>query len=289
MGNILFAQNFSINGTYPFQEDSLIDFITFRDDWMEIEFKNPTSDISPNRIHYEFIHKDGMPFVQLDEKLPSQIADWKEYKTNQNIQTDNKILCLLGLRINRFNNKKYNCMFAYTKGYPIDKRTCTATRFDNLESRFYDCTSFLREKNKEYPVENLKNLCPDMPWVEGVSGNGVGEGFSIKRNKESFLLIINGYISYEKPYLYEQNGRVEKLKVKGLKTGKEIVVDVLDTPHPQTVDISEINEAEDIRVTIEKVYPGTKYEDTCIHYLLLWDEQVIPYENSYCESKNFTE
>lgn len=285
IATVLYAQNFSINGVYAFQEDSLIDCITLTDEWMEIEYKNPPVNKPREKFNYEIIHSEGQTFIQIDENFPPQVANWVEFRDNQNIQTDNRILILLGLRTNKIDNKKYNCMFAYTRGYPINKRTCTTTRFDNLRSSFWDCSSFLKEKNTKYPVENLQNLCPDTPWVEAVPGYGIGEGFSVKRNNEPFLLLINGYISYEKPYLYEQNGRIKKLRIKGLKTGKEIIVDVLDTPHPQTVDINELNENEDIRITIEDIYPGSKYEDTCLHYLLVWDEEIIPYENNFSESK----
>ena len=91
---------------------------------------------------------------------------------------------------------------------------------------------------------------------------------------------MNGYISYEKPYLYKQNNRIKKIKVKGIKSGKEKILDVLDTPHLQTVDISFITKAEDIRVEIADVYKGTKYDDTCLHYCITYDDEVIPYENS---------
>ncbi|MBP5602230.1 MAG: hypothetical protein J6X78_05830 [Treponema sp.] len=94
---------------------------------------------------------------------------------------------------------------------------------------------------------------------------------------------MNGYISYDKPYLYKQNGRVKKIKVTGLKSGKSKILDVLDTPHPQTVDISFITEPEDIRVQIEEVYKGTKYDDTCINYLINYEEPVIPYESTLPE------
>ena len=94
---------------------------------------------------------------------------------------------------------------------------------------------------------------------------------------------MNGYISYEKPYLYKQNGRVKKIKVTGVNSGKSKVLDVLDTPHPQTVDISFLNEPEDIRVEIADVYKGTKYDDTCIHYMITYIKEVIPYENSIGE------
>lgn len=54
------------------------------------------------------------------------------------------------------------------------------------------------------------------------------------------------------------------------------MLDVLDTPHPQTVDIFFLPFSEDIRVTIVDVYPGTKYEDTAIHYCITYDYTIVP-------------
>ncbi len=149
---------------------------------------------------------------------------------------------------------------------------------------YSDCSSFLKEKTKEYPVENLDKYYVDSPWVEGVNGDGIGEGFTIKSKRVyPYLLIMNGYISYRKPYLYKQNNRIKKIKVTGVKSGKTAVLDVLDTPHPQTVDISFITEVEDIRVEIQDVYKGTKYDDTCLQFCVTYQNKVIPYENSIAE------
>ena len=123
----------------------------------------------------------------------------------------------------------------------------------------------------------------ETPWIEGAQGYGIGESFIIENTWGTVyktLLLMNGFISYEKPYLYKQNGRIKKIKVTGLNSGKEKVLDILDTPHPQSVDISFITEPEDVRVTIEDVYHGTKYEDTCIHFMITSLTEAVPYELS---------
>ena len=144
---------------------------------------------------------------------------------------------------------------------------------------YKDCSSYLIEKNASYPIENLNKIDMDTPWVENAPGDGIGEGFTVVNkdgHKYSNLLIMNGYISFDKPYLYSQNSRIKKLKITGCDSGISKVVDVLDTPHPQSVDISFLPELEDIRVEIEEVYKGTKYQDTCLHYCVPWDGVVTP-------------
>ena len=150
----------------------------------------------------------------------------------------------------------------------------------NKSYQYVNQSSFLVEGVTKYSVENLAILNSNTPWVEGVDGYGIGEGFTVdfKLKTDKYLLIINGYISFQKPYLYEQNARIKKIKITGLQSNKTAVLDVLDTPHPQSVDISFLNDTEGFSVEIVEVFPGTKYEDTCIHYLVPYDSLVIPYE-----------
>ena len=121
----------------------------------------------------------------------------------------------------------------------------------------------------------------DTPWVEGVDGWGIGESFTISTKNRSFykyILLMNGYISASNPKLYDENGRIKKIMVEGVTSGKKKEFIVKDTPHPQTVDISFLPEQEDVKITILDVYKGTKYEDTAIHFMILWRTEVIPYE-----------
>ncbi len=270
------CQNFKLNNHYSFQEISLLEGMTINDE--EVIFEYEESNKLDIALKYSIIHIDGISFIELSENMPSEVAYWMDYEKNINIETNNKIMFLAF-------KGEYIRVFAFTKGFRQDRVPLTFTRFDEWGNLYKDCSSYLVEKNKSYPVENLRKLVVDTPWVEGVAGDGIGEGFTIqgrqfKKPLGPYLLLINGYISYEKPYLYKQNNRIKKIKVTGLKSGKSKILDVLDTPHPQTVDISFITQPEDIRVEIAEVYKGTKYDDTCLHYCFAYDEEVIPYENS---------
>lgn len=170
------------------------------------------------------------------------------------------------------------------------------TLFDSFE-RNYDkpewilyknASSCLKENETIYDENNLYTYNWGCPWVEGVTGDGIGEYVEIQdtapyERKFDFLLIMNGYFSMDKPYLYKQNSRVKQIKVTGLNSGKEKILDVLDTPHPQTVDISFLETQEPFRVTIMDVCKGTKYDDTCINCMEPYPYKVIPYEDSIGE------
>lgn len=278
----LCAQNFSLDGTYPFQEESLLSTMTINGQDFIIKFENPPIEKDNLMLKNTIIHIDGMSFLEISKKMPMEIAEWYVFDKSDFVQTSNKILFLA------FKKQNNVIMFAFTEGYSFKHSPLTATRYDEWGSLYKDCSSCLVEKSNTYSVTNLSKLVVDTPWVEGVKGDGIGEGFTIECNSQKeplgpYLFIMNGYISYNKPYLYKQNNRVKQLKVTGLKSGKTKVLNVLDTPHPQTLDISFITEAEDIRIEIADVYKGTKYDDTCLHYCISFDEEVIPYENSIAE------
>ncbi len=276
IGIVAFCQNFSLDGIYPFQEDSLLSMMTIQDGKVILKYENPPINNLDQEISYKIEKEYGLSFIVLSENMPKEVANWKDYEDNDFIETNNKILFLA------FQNKNKQ-MFAFTAGYSQKTRPLTFTRFDEWGSLYKDCSSFLIEKTMSYPVDNLRRLTVETPWVEDANGNGIGEGFTIICNTKKplgpYLFLINGYISYEKPYLYKQNNRIKKIKVTGLKSGNSAILDILDTPHPQTVDISFITEPEDIRIEIADVYKGTKYDDTCLHFCITYDNMVIPYED----------
>lgn len=276
---VLAAQNFSLDGKYRFDVYSGLARIDLEKDNFIYVFND---DNLPNTsVKYKITHVNGMSFIKLPEAFPKEVTEFYIYEKKTDVITDDKILLLAG----KLNKKDSPEIILATAGFK-NNYSLTTPSFHAEMRKYKDCSSFLTEKNKEYSISNLNNLAVDTPWVEGAPGYGIGEGFTIENSWGKLyttLLIMNGYISYEKPYLYKQNGRIKKIKVKGLKSGKEKILDVLDTPHPQTVDISFITEPEDIRVTIEDVYPGTKYEDTCIHYMITYFDEVIPYEDSIAE------
>ncbi len=275
--NYLFCQNFTLNGKYPFQEESLLEIMTINENEIILEYEDEA--INQTVLDYTIQNIDGIPFLVLSNDMPKEVSAWWEFEKKTDIETNNKIM-FLSFMLNNGNKR----MFAFTKGFSMDRTPLTATRYDEWGALYKDCTSNLIEKTKSYPVDNLSKLVVDTPWVESAKEAGIGEGFTIRKASSGslpkYLLLMNGYISYEKPYLYKQNNRIKKIKVTGLESGKSKILDVLDTPHPQTVDISFLTKPEDIRVEIADVYKGTKYDDTCLHYCITFNEEVIPYENS---------
>ena len=250
-------------------------FIRFHDDGMgeyetASEYFNEDGERMPYSCSftYDYYWNDGLPFV----KITSGPIPYYNHRYDT-------MLLLSGTQIG--NDRMDNIAFGWTVPVNEEKTRLVLNEHPRIFERtywnIYDCSSFLVERTTSYPVKNLTSRNDSTPWVEGVPGVGIGEGFTIERDIDrSYLLIMNGYISYNKPYLYKQNARVKKIRVTGTKSGISRVLDVIDTPNPQTVDITSLDENDDARVTIEDVYPGTKYEDTCISLCVTYRYKVVP-------------
>lgn len=132
----------------------------------------------------------------------------------------------------------------------------------------FSASSELTEGAVTYKAGNLADFSLKTPWVEGAAGNGTGESVSFSISHK-YLYLFSGYISYDKPYLYEQNARPRKIKITITDKGKsqEFVFDLEDTPNPQTLEFPDRMEGT-AKLEILEVYPGTKYQDTCIHALM---------------------
>ena len=269
---------FSLDGGYMCDVYSGLSGIYINNSILTYEVNEEIENFTDTEQKISFINKNGIDYIQLSKKFPKELTSQYIYGDSKDIETDDKILFLAGKREN-----SENVFFPYTKGFS-EFQTFLWVRgdFENYICTFKDCSSSFVEEGKDYSIDNLHKLDLETPWVEGVPGDGIGEGFTISFwNQEVLptLVLMNGYISFDKPYLYEQNNRIKKIKVKGLTSGKEKILDVIDTPHPQTVDISFITDKEDIRVEIAEVYKGTKYDDTCLQYCNAYLETIIPYKS----------
>lgn len=132
-------------------------------------------------------------------------------------------------------------------------------------------STFLKEGKVSYVAENVKELKLKAPWAEGAEGNGEGEYIQFNKAEADGMYIVNGYVSMDRPDLYEKNGRVKEFTVTGLKSGIVQEEYILDSAKPQYVSLKAF-ENEPVRITVKSVYSGTKYEDTCISGIVLVKE-----------------
>ncbi len=144
-----------------------------------------------------------------------------------------------------------------------------------------EATSYLVEKDLQFKPKNVLNLNTFSPWVEGKSDYGIGEQLKLKYEyaAEQYgalggFVLINGFVSYEKPYLYEYNSRVKKIRIYDDKG--EIMFDTFldDNPMPQYFDLPYFSD--EITIEILEVYQGSRWKDTCIHSIIFISDWVAP-------------
>jgi len=285
---LLIAQNFSIIGERivgPHPTGYLLAIIDEQRARFEWTSEVDKTYDKVEHFNYSLEQRDGMTFLVLDGDIPEDIllvtfVGAKPWKIGS------EILILFG-QIQEQKKKYLTGSYYYPSfflGYVANPDysgshllLADTYPFEGLGGTYRDASSSLSEFGRTYDVSYLNYLDSEAAWVEGASGDGIGEGFVIEsRHRWKSLLIINGFISARNPKLYKENGRVKKIRVEGVESGVSKVLDVIDTPHPQTVDISFLPFSEDIRVTIADVYPGTKYEDTAIHFCITYDYTIVP-------------
>ena len=143
-----------------------------------------------------------------------------------------------------------------------------ALHTDFIQPKTITSSSFLTEPTIVYEPENLLSLELKKPWVEGVKGQGIGEYIEFDTNGASGMYLINGYVSMDRPDLYEKNSRAKLLSVESTDGKIQEEVFLFDTAKPQFIDLSHF-EKETVRLVIKEVYPGILYDDTCIAGIVL--------------------
>jgi hypothetical protein len=140
-------------------------------------------------------------------------------------------------------------------------------------------TSELVERNTTYNSSNIVDVFNLIPWAEGVNGSGIGEiitfipKYSLHSRFGLYFIISNGYVDYNRPYLYNYNNRVKKIRIYVIGYDNKIEfkdLEITDTPNYQGFYLKFGEDAyniEQIKVEILEVYRGDRYDDTCINFL----------------------
>lgn len=99
------------------------------------------------------------------------------------------------------------------------------------------------------------------PMVEGAPGNGVGLTFDIEYHIPSDnLVVLNGFVDVERRHLYKLNARMKKVLVQG--DGFEVEYEFQDYVYFAQIDFPK--KVTQIRLTVQDVYDGSRYDDLCI-------------------------
>ncbi len=161
-------------------------------------------------------------------------------------------------------------------------------------------SSTLFSTDGKYTADNLYWSGRERAWAEGVEGSGIGESIRITSScgynddhtagsliflegdiepdiydgymRYTQICIVNGYAKNEKTWT--ENGRVKRLLM-CVEDRPYAYLELEDTINPQyfTLPFDAIKAADSVEIhfefTIEEVYAGTKYDDTCLTGLVI--------------------
>jgi hypothetical protein len=136
-------------------------------------------------------------------------------------------------------------------------------------------SSFLTEGTTKYDDSSLEKISDHLPWA--TRGSAVGQFVEILSNQVDrnspqnstyigSLLVSIGFVSLDKPYLYDYNSRPKKLKISDIGGRFEFTYELKDTPNPQQIDFPKPSAG--VRITISEIYKGSRWQDTCTNFIV---------------------
>jgi hypothetical protein len=202
---------------------------------------------------------NGTYYLETTNNIKFLNIKWENGQTEKYLILYNNNLCYL------YKDEGY----MFFRGFKITNAApgefCFNVNYRNVQ---IESSSYLTERNVEYSTMNLNEkigIC----WAEGVPGNGIGETLSIKMAGANTLHISIGFISLNKPYLFNENARPSKVEL-SVQDKYSIIANLDDTPNFQTIKLPEkLEKDETLKIKILDVYKGIKYEDTCINMILI--------------------
>jgi hypothetical protein len=145
-------------------------------------------------------------------------------------------------------------------------------------------SSTLESTYNSYITDNLLDNNKDTAWVEGVDGDGIGEYLDIRITNSGGdytmravdkIGIINGYT---KNYsTFTQNNRIKKAKVEVIDKNyetHEYFIYLEDNQSTQFIEFDKPILTNKIKLTIQEVYKGTKYNDTCLSEIIVFTDKL---------------
>ncbi len=126
-------------------------------------------------------------------------------------------------------------------------------------------TSELAEANVVHSSSRIIDGDKNTAWVEGVNGQGYGQSVHFQFNGTYLVSGIRIRAGYQKnDDIYYKNSRPKEISVEFSDGTSEIIwLEDLGQAE-QAVSFSRAVETDRVNLTIQSVYPGNKYEDTCI-------------------------
>jgi len=105
------------------------------------------------------------------------------------------------------------------------------------------------------------------PMVEGAAGNGEGVSIDIDFHiPVDNVVVLNGFVDLERPHLYKRNARMKTVRVSG-EGFDDFEYTFEDYVHFAQIDFPQ--EVKSVRLTVQDVYDGEKWDDMAISGLFV--------------------
>jgi LysM repeat protein len=111
-------------------------------------------------------------------------------------------------------------------------------------------------------------------WVEGVAGDGVGEWIELRFPRTIEVHSVGLNIGYDKNAdIFVKNNRIKRVTL-AFSSGEQVELGFDDRRGMQMIPLVRAPgpniETTFVRVIIEEVFPGWKYDDTCLAEIEVW-------------------
>jgi hypothetical protein len=175
-------------------------------------------------------------------------------------------------------NNKASVRFNYENWGDEDRFNSSWYSFEDtnyfFDSNYYAVSASSTKEG--YPANNVRNFDPNSAWAADKNG-GIGESITLTLTKPQHIDqigIIPGYNKSKK--IYFANNRIQQLEI--AINGKKTITATLNDEYVsyashnryQFIDLGPyVGDVASLKLTIKKVYPGSKYKDTCISRLIL--------------------
>lgn len=136
-------------------------------------------------------------------------------------------------------------------------------------------SSFLpTDRGGQYQSWMAVDTALDTAWVEGVAGPGIGESITLTFPDVIEVHRISLDVGYDRDEdVFFANNRIRKATLT-FSNGEQVELEFADTRGLQTVPLVRAPgpniETLFVTISIEDVYPGTEYDDTCLAEVEVW-------------------
>ncbi len=125
-----------------------------------------------------------------------------------------------------------------------------------------------------YYVEHSIDTVLETSWVEGSAGSGVGEWIMLTFPGRFTIERISMSVGFDRDDdIFFANNRVKRATL-SFSNGDDVTLDFADARGMQSKPIPRVRgkavETSFVKITIDEIYPGARYNDTCVAEIEVW-------------------